>query len=57
VYCRFLDRGLSKRFAASLCKSYEILVFSWIRWTIKTAIYVFCIMNRDYRILKEVRKK
>jgi hypothetical protein len=57
VYCRFLDRGLSKRFAASLCKSYEILVFSWIRWSIKTAIYVFCIMNRDYRILKEVRRK
>ena len=57
VYCRFVDRGLGKGLSASLCKSYEILVFVWIRWTVKTVMYCFCVINRQYQVLEEVRKR
>ena len=57
LYCRFLDRGLSKRLSVSLCKSYEVLIFIWVSLFIKTAIYFYSIINRNFNVLEELRKK
>ena len=32
VYCRLVDRGWSKRFSLSICRYYEILIYSWLAW-------------------------
>jgi hypothetical protein len=32
VYCRLLDKGMSKRVSISICKYYEILIYSWLVW-------------------------
>jgi len=56
VYCRFLDRGMSKRLSTSICKVYETVIFSWISLFIKTMIHLFCFVKRDFRIQEEVRK-
>jgi hypothetical protein len=57
VYCRFLDRGLSKRFSASICKSYEILIYSWITISIKTVIFFFRVLSTNIMIQEDVRKE
>ena len=57
VYCRFLDRGLSKKLSFSLCRSYEVLVFIWVSFFIKTAVHFYCIINRNFSVLEELRKK
>jgi len=30
VYCRLVDNGLNKRFSLSICRYYEILIYSWL---------------------------
>lgn len=30
VYCRLIDRGVDKNLSKSVCKCYEILVYSWL---------------------------
>jgi len=30
VYCRLLDNGLNKRVSISICKYYEIFIYSWL---------------------------
>ena len=57
VYCRFLDRGLSKKLSASICKPYEILIYSWISISIKTVIFFFRAINTNIRIQEDVRKE
>jgi hypothetical protein len=57
VYCRFLDRGLSKKLSASICKPYEILIYSWISISIKTVIFFFRVINTNIRIQEDVRKE
>jgi hypothetical protein len=57
VYCRFLDRGLSKKVSASICKSYEILIYSWISISIKTVLFFFRVINTNIRIQEDVRKE
>ena len=32
VYCRLVDSGLNKRFSFSICRYYEILIYSWLVW-------------------------
>jgi hypothetical protein len=39
VYCRLLDRGISKNRAMSVGKTYELLVFISLSFLIKTLIY------------------
>ena len=56
VYCRFLDRGISKRSSALICRYYETLIFTWISFIIKTLIYSCCLINRSCRIQEELRK-
>ena len=50
VYCRFVDRGLSKRFSASICKAYENFIFFWISLFIKTVIYLFGVIINDIMV-------
>ena len=57
VYCRFLDRGLSEKLSASICKPYEILIYSWISISIKTVIFFFRVINTNIRIQEDVRKE
>jgi hypothetical protein len=57
LYCRFLDRGLSKRLSFSLCRSYEVLIFIWVSFFIKTTIYFYSIIDRNFSVLEELRKK
>jgi len=39
VYCRLLDRGISKKLAMSAGKAYELLLFIWLSFLIKTLIH------------------
>ena len=32
VYCRLIERGMNKRFSLSICRYYEILIYSWLGW-------------------------
>jgi hypothetical protein len=32
VYCRLIERGLNKRMSISICKYYEIFIYSWLVW-------------------------
>ena len=56
VYCRLLDKGLSRRSTILICRSYEILIFMWVRWVIKTVIYLAHLIGRNSMLQKEIRK-
>lgn len=56
IYCRFLDRGIHRGFSASLCRSYEILIFIWLNAMLKLAIYLCCSMKKSCVISDELRK-
>jgi di/tricarboxylate transporter len=32
VYCRLVERGLNKKSCLSICRYYEILIYSWLVW-------------------------
>jgi len=32
VYCRLVDKGLNRKLCLSVCKYYEILIYSWLCW-------------------------
>ena len=32
VHCRMVGRGLNKRSSLSICRYYEILIYSWLVW-------------------------
>ena len=57
VYCRLLDRGFGRRISTSLGKSYEALIFIWLSWIIKTVMYLFFAMNRDYKIRQKLKRR
>ncbi|MBW2265059.1 MAG: hypothetical protein JRD47_00185 [Deltaproteobacteria bacterium] len=47
VHCRLVERGMSKTLSLSICKCYEVLVYSWLAW--------FSIVGAQvYRILRPV---
>lgn len=56
VYCRLLDRGLGRGLSATICKSYEIAIYVWISWIVKTMVHFFCVMNSSFSIQREMRK-
>ena len=39
VYCRLLDRGISRKLAMSASKTYELLLFIWLSFLVKTLIH------------------
>ena len=57
VYCRLLERGFGRRISTSLGKSYEALIFIWLSWIIKTVMYLFFAMNRDYKIRQKLKRR
>jgi hypothetical protein len=32
VHCRLVERGLNKKSSLSICRYYEILIYSWLAW-------------------------
>jgi hypothetical protein len=32
VYCRLADTGLDKKLSMSICKYYEVLIYTWVSW-------------------------
>jgi hypothetical protein len=57
VYCRFLDKGISKDFSLSICKTYEIVLFIWLSFMIKTVIYVYCMVNQSFRVREALKRQ
>lgn len=45
VYCRLIEIGMSKRFSFSVCKYYEILVYSWLVWFTIAGIHIYRIVK------------
>lgn len=56
LYCRFLERGLSKKTSILLCRYYEVLLFVWITTILKLCIHFYCFFNRSCSIREEMRK-
>jgi len=56
LYCRLLEKGLSKRLSMSLCKAYEILLFGSLSFIIKNLIHYCLLVNRSTRIQGVLRK-
>jgi len=56
VYCRLLDRGLRKGLSIIICKSYEIAIYVWISWIIKTMVHFLCVMNSSVSIQREMKE-
>ena len=40
VHCRLVERGLNKRFSLSICRYYEILIYSWLVWFTIVAVRI-----------------
>jgi len=32
VHCRLVERGFSKSLSVSICRCYEVLIYSWLAW-------------------------
>jgi len=50
LYCRFMDRGLGRRLSFSLCRAYELILFFWINWLLKSVIYICCFLNGNDKV-------
>ena len=51
VYCRLVDRGLNKRFSLSVCRYYEILIYSWLAWFTILAVRI-CRLTHERVMMK-----
>ena len=40
VYCRLVERGLNKRSSLSICRYYEIFIYSWLAWFTIVAVRI-----------------
>ena len=40
VYCRLVEKGWSKRVSISICKYYEVLIYSWLAWFSMVAVKI-----------------
>jgi hypothetical protein len=47
VYCRLLDKGISRNRAMSVGKAYELLLFIWLSFLIKTLIHFGLLVTRQ----------
>lgn len=57
LYCRFRDRGLSRKVSVSICRAYESLIFVWINLIIKSMICVCCMASRCDGICQKREKR
>jgi len=51
VHCRLVERGLNKRFSLSICRYYEILIYSWLAWFTIVAVRI-CMLTQGTIIMK-----
>ena len=51
VYCRLIERGMNKRFSLSICRYYEILIYSWLAWFAIVAVRI-CKLTHGRIIIK-----
>jgi hypothetical protein len=56
LYCRLLEKGLSRRLSMSLCKGYEILLFGSLSFIIKNLIHYCLLVNGSTQIQDVLRK-
>ena len=49
--------GLNRSFSTSACKLYGILVFIWINWILKSVVHLYCTVNRECVVEKEIMKR
>jgi hypothetical protein len=56
LYCRFLQRGLTRERSMMICRFYEVLVFFWLSYLIKVLIRGYCCVNRSCSVREEIRK-
>lgn len=56
VYCRFMDRGLSKGKSTLLCRCYEVLVFVWLSYLMKAFIHGYCYVRPSCSVREEMKK-
>lgn len=57
LYCRFLEKGVNRHLSTTLCRSYELILFSWITRLIKTGIHICCVLKKDLSVVEEVARK
>jgi hypothetical protein len=38
VYCRLIEWGFGKRLSLSICKYYQIIIYSWLVWLTRVGV-------------------
>jgi hypothetical protein len=56
VYCRLLDRGISRRVAVFICRAYRIFFFVSFNLSVKTLIHSCLVIDKSRTIQDELRK-
>jgi hypothetical protein len=56
VYCRLLDRGINRKLAMFLCRTYRILFFASFNLSVKTLIHSYLVIDKSRTIQDELRK-
>ena len=51
VHCRLVERGLNKKSSLSICRYYEILIYSWLAWLTIVAVRI-CKLTHGSIIIK-----
>jgi hypothetical protein len=51
VHCRLVERGLNKKSSVSICRCYEILIYSWLAW-FTIAVVRICRLTQGRIIMK-----
>jgi len=51
VHCRLVERGLNKKSSLSICRYYEILIYSWLAWFTIVAVQI-CMLAQGRIIMK-----
>jgi hypothetical protein len=40
VYCRLIEKGLNKSVCISVCKFYEVVIYSWLAWFTLVGVHI-----------------
>ena len=46
VYCRLVERGLNKKLSISICKGYNILIYSWLAYFTVVGVQICKLIKR-----------
>ncbi|MFO7460085.1 MAG: hypothetical protein R6X07_05620 [Desulfatiglandales bacterium] len=56
LYCRFVQKGLTRETSMMICRAYEVLVFFWMSYLIKVLIRGYCCINPSCSVREQMRK-